>query len=238
MQILKRNNRIYRIDESIGHPDLSTTLISELLSCSNVKNFADYELVSAYAGWCSCPDYSRGFEEVSVLSFAPNYVEEPLTIDTLPRIESAIATHTGLSKTTIHNYLGLNMILDVITLNVERRLDSVTLLKRGDKYILSPIHDYCGLPTLYKEIPDYVSVYKIANVVRPRFLCDYFSELCHLFNDVPILGIDHESFMSKLKYIEENKDSLLPRGQEFYDLKKDMLIYQLEKYRNQLWTNL
>lgn len=208
----------YKYDMT-GKEGLAECLASALLSCSNVKEFVEYEhcMINEREG-CRSKDFIR--EGESLITFDKLYFNATgeLLNDTLWTMQDADARFTFLVDTMkeytgldITEYLYQNLAIDCITRNPDRHFKNLAFLLGNDgRFRTAPIFDNGqGLLQNYTITPPNTPLWKAeqaltAATVSGSFDEQYMVALKHLKEqDKEPIQINYKTLREKLNHLPD-----------------------------------
>lgn len=213
---------------SQGYEGMAEVLVTEVLRCSNLEQYAEYEscLINGVPG-CRSKSFLKQTE--SLLSFHRLYdlyghgtLFEQIRLydkvsDRIDFVVDFIYENTSLDVT---QYLSQILTLDMLTLNDDRHFNNLAIIAdaENNEFRCAPIFDNGGaLLSSYSKYPfDNCLEKNIEQVIAQPFSINFEMQVEHLGIG---LKIDYEMLNAILASYQDSRA-------------KETLCYQVERYRN------
>lgn len=231
---------VYKEDR-LGYESISEALISELESYILGLNFVDYELELLDGKYCckSKNMLKSGEKLISLHKIlvskdgSDDYLEKYIGLDLKKYVIDGIGSITGLD---IEDYLAQIIYLDCITLNGDRHLDNISLIKSKEGYSPSPIYDNgLGLMadmSLFSRDCKYMKC--IRDVQSKPFSTNFYIQR-KMFSLEPLV-IDVDKFYNKIELVEKYKSEAIPFKADCYDRALKILLKRLRDLKDDVWV--
>lgn len=227
-----KDNYWYKYN-NVGNEGLAEEMTSLLLSCSNVKNYVEYEncLINGKKG-CKSKSMTENGEQI--ITFSQLYKNTHIgTLDNkilefrTPEERFEFLVNFVKNETNIDctNYLYYNLALDMIIKNPDRHFGNLAVILKADgNFKECPIFDNGqGLMQNFSITPPFMTNEEKDNVIVAGTISGSFERQFCVANQYLIgepLKIDYNKLYKLLDEKYPNKN-----------IAKDYLIYSLEKYK-------
>lgn len=229
-QIKYRKNNFWYKKDNRGREGLSEYLVSRFMDFTSLDSheYIKYEegTINGNSG-CRSKNFLTGEDElITFYRLYYNQVGKDLSkviaaMDTMEeRIEYVIDFIKDSCNLDIREYLSKVLTLDMITLNEDRHLNNLAIIMRGDEFMPAPIFDNgVSLLTANQSVNwNFPMKDNVKRVIARPFSGSHEKM-------VEYLGIG-------FKVDVEQAEKWL--GQEQDSLEKEVLLYQLERYKEKL----
>lgn len=236
---LLKDGFVYKFDR-MGYESISEALVSEFESYICNFEYLDYFLDTLDGTPCCKSKYMvKDCEKLYSLYDIIFSVDEDRYLDSLKGVDlknyvvSRIHDITGLN---IEDYLARVIYLDCITMNSDRHLGNISLIKSNRVYREAPVFDN-GLSllsdlSLYSLDRRYT---KYMNDVRSRPFSSNFAVQRKMFKCSPLM-VNIDGFMEKLDLVEKNKADVIPFKVDCYDRAVRVILKRLNDLKDDVWV--